>query len=411
MQIKKGKSSMNEVVVKRRAALTYGSATRKNRTIPCLTGARFVAALAVVLFHFGQFKPIPGIFFDYGRQAVSFFFILSGVVLTYTYRDAITSRNIAWSEFLNLRLARIVPVHVATWLISTALYLWFAWHPDQGRHPLAYWIMGLFCIQVYWPSMDNLFRWNGQAWSISCELFFYALFPLLLPPLARRLKSIGSVIVSMGVVYFLEVAFYLSASALLARLINPAHSFLGYPTYAETTTAALQVFPPIRLGEFVIGICLGLLMLRSEPLLRSPLKANLLLGFCAVAFVLLDRVPHLTLNPLLVGTEAYILFVPVLALTLVALTSGLTVLTPTLENRFVILLGEASYSLYLVHGFFVPGQHSTRLTYILSLAGSIVCSIVLYWLLERPARRIWRKVLGSGRALRVSPIPYSGAVG
>jgi peptidoglycan/LPS O-acetylase OafA/YrhL len=402
---------MDEVAVKPRAALTDGSAKRKNRTIPCLTGSRFVAALAVVLFHFGQFKPIPGIFFDYGRQAVSFFFILSGVVLTYTYRDAITSRTIAWTEFLNLRLARIVPVHVATWLIATLLYLCFAWHPDQGRHPFAYWIMGLFCVQVYWPSMDNLFRWNGQAWSISCELFFYSLFPLLLPPLVRRLKSIGSVIAAMGVVYFLEVAFYLAASAILAKLINPPHSFLGYQTYAETTTAALQVFPPIRLGEFVIGMCLGLLMLRPEPLLRSPLKANLLLGFCAVAFVLLDRVPHLTLNPLLVGTEAYILFVPVFALTLMALMSGLTVLTPLLDNRYAILLGEASYSLYLVHGFFLPGQPSTRLTYILSLVGSIVCSIVLYWFLERPARRIWRQVLGRGRALKVRPVPYSGVLG
>jgi peptidoglycan/LPS O-acetylase OafA/YrhL len=145
--------------------------------------------------------------------------------------------------------------------------------------------------------------------------------------------------------------------------------------------------------------------------LRSRLKANLLLGFCAVAFVLLDRVPHLTLNPLLVGTEVYILFIPVLALTLVALMSGLTVLTPLLENRLAILLGEASYSLYLVHGYFVPGQPSTRFAYTLSLAGSIASSIVLYWFLERPARRIWRKVLGSGRAWRVRPVPYSGAVG
>jgi peptidoglycan/LPS O-acetylase OafA/YrhL len=390
---------------------TDGAAKRKNRTLPCLTGARFGAALAVVLFHFGQFKPIPGIFFDYGRQAVSFFFILSGVVLTYTYRNAMSARTLAWSEFFNLRLSRIVPVHVVTWLIATLLYVWLAWHPDQGRHPLAYWIMGLFCVQVYWPSLDNLFRWNGQAWSISCELFFYALFPLLLLPLARRMKSIGSVIACGCGIYLLQVALYSCASAILAILISPAHSFLGYQTYAETTTAALQVFPPLRLGEFVIGMCIGLLLLRPEPLLRSSRKANLLLGFCTVALLLLDRVPHLTLNPFVVGSEAYLLFVPVLALTLVALVSGLTVLTPVLENRFAILLGEASYSLYLVHGFFVPGPHSGRLTYILSLAGSIVSSIILYWFLERPARRIWRQVLGGTRSSNVSPVPYSGAVG
>jgi len=80
-----------------------------------------------------------------------------------------------------------------------------------------------------------------------------------------------------------------------------------------------------------------------------------------------------------------------------------------LENRLAILLGEASYSLYLVHGFFIPGQHYTKLTYVLCLAGSITSSIILYWFLERPARRVWRQVLGSHRASKARPVAYQGA--
>ena len=159
-----------------------------------------------------------------------------------------------------------------------------------------------------------------------------------------------------------------------------------------------------------MGMCIGLLILRPKPLLRSSLGANLLLGFCAVALVVLQRVPHLILNPLVVGAETYLLFVPVLALTLVALVSGLTVITPLLENRVAILLGEASYSLYLVHAFFLPGQHFSKLTYVLCVVGSIVSSIVLYWFLERPARRIWRQMLGSHRSSNAKPVPYSGVV-
>jgi peptidoglycan/LPS O-acetylase OafA/YrhL len=399
---------MDAVALKERVAYLHGSAKRKNPTLPCLTGARFVAALLVVLFHFGWLTPIPGICFDYGRQAVSFFFILSGVVLAYTYRDAISLRTIRWPEFFNLRLSRIVPVHVATWLIATVLFVGFAWRPNQGSHPVAYWIMGLFCVQVYWPSADNLFRWNGQAWSISCELFFYAFFPLLLVPLARRLTSIGSVIAAASGIYLLQVALYLCASGVLAKLIGPGHSFLGYQTYSATTTAALLVFPPLRLGEFVIGMCIGLLILHPRPLIRSPLQANLLLGFCVLTLVALMRLPRL--SPLIDGLQDYLLFVPVLALTLVALVSGLTVMTPVLENRFAILLGEASYSLYLVHGFFLPGEHPSKLTYILCLVGSIIGSVILYWFLERPARRIWRQVLGDRRTTKARPAMHSGPV-
>ena len=107
------------------------------------------------------------------------------------------------------------------------------------------------------------------------------------------------------------------------------------------------------------------------------------------------------------GAQAYLLFIPVLALTLVALVSGLTILTPVLENRFAILLGEASYSLYLVHGFFMPGEHPTIIRYLWCVVGSIASSVLLYCFLERPARRIWRLVLGR-HAVKAKAVAVSG---
>ena len=165
---------------------TSSSRQQERKQLPCLTGARFVAALLVVIFHFGWLRPIPGIIFDFGQQAVSFFFILSGLVLAFTYCDTIETGKIGWGGFFNLRLARIVPLHVATWIIATLLYFHFGWHPYQGRHPFVSWILGLTCLQVFVPTENNLFRWNGQSWSISCELFFYVLFPFLLISMARE---------------------------------------------------------------------------------------------------------------------------------------------------------------------------------------------------------------------------------
>jgi peptidoglycan/LPS O-acetylase OafA/YrhL len=388
--------------------------TQDRKQLPCLTGARFVAALLVVLFHFGKLSPLPGIVFDWGQQAVSFFFILSGVVLAYTYEDAMRTGAVGWSGFANARLARIVPLHVATWLTATVLAVFFGWRSYQGDHPLISWCLGLFCLQVYVPTSSNLFRWNGQSWSVSCELFFYALFPLLLTFFARRLKSIRSIVATMIVVFAAQTALYFSASATLAKALSLRHPLVD-DRNAERLRDITLVFPPLRLGEFVIGICFGLLILRRGSAPRSRRSANLLLGFCAASIIALKTLPWARFGPVMTGAEQYLPYVPFLALIILALASGLTVLTPVLENKSAVLLGEASYSLYLVHGFLQPGSylhmlraavpvdgHAARpAEYALCVIGCIAGSVVSYLVLERPARKAWRQA--RRRTARVGP--------
>ena len=385
------------------------------RQLPCLTGARFVAALLVVLFHFGRLSPIPGFFFSWGQQAVSFFFILSGLVLTYSYYDAIRSRSVGWFGFMNLRMARIVPLHVATWLIATMLFLFFAWKPDQGQHPLATWTVGLLCLQVYWPSAENLFRWNGQAWSISCELSFYLVLPFILPPLARYLRSTRSLVAAMATAWVAQAAALFGAAGFFVYYMQFKHpSFVG-PLFAQRLRDVVLVFPPLRVGEFVVGMCLGLLILHRGTVLRSALSANLALGLgCAAAIALMKFPPWDRLGPIMSATREYLLFVPALALIILALASGKTLVTPLLENPFAILLGDASYALYLLHGFLEPDSYRTWLrggvpvngvvanpaVYILCVIGSILLSILFHLFLERPARRAWRRAAMDGEVRR-----------
>ena len=91
---------------------------------------------------------------------------------------------------------------------------------------------------------------------------------------------------------------------------------------------------------------------------------------------------------------------------LVALASGLTLLTPLLDSALFVFLGEVSYSLYLVHCFFFPGRHPNQITYVLCILGSIVSAILLYRFLERPARGIWRKFLSRHSPSDVEPIGH-----
>jgi len=367
--------------------------------LTCLTGVRFIAALAVVLFHFGVFAGIPGTAYWSGGQAVGFFFILSGIVLTHVYHDAVTSRTITWANFMNRRLARIFPMHVVAWLIATALHLWFGWISSTERHPVLSWFAGLFCVQVYWPSPGFIGRWNPPAWSVSCELFFYVLFPLLVPFLSHHLKSTKRIIAGIAGIYLCQVLLYLGIGRILSAIFSSGHTVLGYQSAAEMENTALLAFPPLRLGEFLIGVCLGLLIVRGQLRVQSAVKANLLLLSSVVVSVLLVWLPGS--GPLEAGVQKYLL-IPVFVLVLVALVSGTTVVTPLLENRLALLLGEASYSLYLIHSFFTPGPHASGLDLALSIVASIVSAIVLCLFVERPARRTWRRVFG-GRDAAVSP--------
>ena len=381
---------MSSVALPKTPARWPGDGQRNPQRLTCLTGVRFVAAMAVVLFHFGVVPVIPGTTMWGVGQAVGFFFILSGIVLTYAYHDAITTRTISRWNFMNRRLARIFPVHVLTWFIATVLHLWFGWISSTEAHPIISWVAGLFCVQVYWPSPGFIGRWNPPAWSISCELFFYALFPFLLPPMARLLKSARSIIVAMICIYLGQVFVSLVLSGIVDQIFRSGHAILGYHTATELENTAMLAFPPLRLSEFLIGVCIGLLILRREPrpLVGGPIKANLLLIVSVVGFILVMCVSPA--GPVEAGLQKHLL-IPVFALLLVAIVSGVTVVAPLLENRLAIVLGEASYSLYLIHSFFTPEPGSGRLQLIVRIAASVGCSVVLYRWFEQPARRIWRR--------------------
>lgn len=362
--------------------------------LPCLTGSRFVAAFLVVLFHFGWLHPFPWLLFQYGRAAVSFFFILSGIVLTHVYYQPVITGKIHWAGFFNLRLSRIIPLHVATWMVATVLHLYFGWWHYHENNPVLSWITGLLCVQVWFPTLDNLFRWNAQAWSISCELFFYALFPFILPLLARYLKSRTSIIVGAVGAYLLQLLLCFSTTCILEKLIEPGHSFLGYTSPGYATSEILLVFPPLRLGEFVVGMCIGLLLLDARPVVKSRVLANCLLGVCIVALILFMRLPWAAT---VTDTRTYLLVVPILGVLATVLVSGKTVITALLNHPLAILLGEASYALYLVHLFFLPPDNPTLLQYALCLVGTIVASLIFYFFLERPARDIWRRCFARSR--------------
>ena len=111
---------------------TSDSVSHGRRDLPSLTGLRFVAALMVFGFHSAGYGVTTTPWWhlpQFGFLGVAFFFVLSGVVLTWSTRPG-QSAGAFWQR----RFARVYPSHAVTAVIAIALYLWvMPPHKPSGR--------------------------------------------------------------------------------------------------------------------------------------------------------------------------------------------------------------------------------------------------------------------------------------
>src|SRR6059058_3042740 len=113
----------------------------RNAELSGLTGIRFYAALGVFLYHVPSFIPGmkafggSGVLFNLGDLGVSFFFVLSGFILTYNYanvfREGVPSAG--YKRFLWDRLTKIYPVHFLTLLIVLPIAIFSPQWPLDWR--------------------------------------------------------------------------------------------------------------------------------------------------------------------------------------------------------------------------------------------------------------------------------------
>ncbi len=304
-----------------------------------LTGLRFIAALQVLVFHCTGWVSWSGHSFAQniagsGYVAVSAFFVLSGFILTYAHgaRDAPLVRR----DFYANRFARIYPAYGFALAIMAPFFVHHTLRTDGAVVFLKGAIAVPTLVQAWVPSLAM--AWNPPAWSLSVEAFFYVLFPLVAPVLiaCRRSTAVS-----------LAVASY--ASCLLVPLVYLRLAPDG-PTPATHESMAfwlnvLRYNPAVRFPEFVIGILLGRWYLEGHVhhvLHRGAAFWSLLsLGALVVG---LERAPGLP-YPLVHNG----LFVPVIALFIATLAIGRGPVAAFLGTRPMVALGDASYSLYVLH--------------------------------------------------------------
>jgi peptidoglycan/LPS O-acetylase OafA/YrhL len=344
---------------------TVNDAARR-RQLPSLTGARFVAALAVVVYHLWRWDAwaVPGVVEHVVgglSVAVSFFFVLSGFVLAWSGLRDDGSLRLPATAFWRGRLRRLAPTFWLATVVAlpTALALLHRSGLEGTglvRAVVLDAALSLSFLQAFVPGHELAI--NPPAWSLSAEMFFSLLFPLLAPPLFR-LRA-GSAVVALVGLWLLSWL-----PGLLYLVLDPdGLSTAGIAVDHRAHAVVLDVLryhPLLRLPEFLAGIVAARLFLDGR---RVPTSSAVVAVVVVIAVLALGLPAPLVHNGLLV--PAFIVLV-------LALASMSPTMSPTMalstSSRWWQRLGDSSYALYLLH---VP---------------------LLYWIAGMSMRRLGRNVL------------------
>jgi peptidoglycan/LPS O-acetylase OafA/YrhL len=341
-----------------------------------LTSVRFVAAAMVVLFHIRDSLPaiVVNGAVEIGYVGVSFFFVLSGFILAYNHSASLPDR-----EFWKARLARIYPVYLVGLLLSLPFFAVLAVRGEVSWGAL---VAALLLVQAWVPGFALAL--NAPGWSLSDEAFFYAMFPAVM----HRLRGMTV----RGAVWSGAAAWIAGLAVPVVYLAVSGGRDIGAMDHGFSVQA-VKFGPPGRLGEFIAGMAAGVVFLRL-PRTSRPALTLAAAAVVAVLVSLASRIPYLVLHN---G-----LFAPAF----VALIFGLaTTDVPLLASRVFVRLGEASYSLYILHApiwmvvtAVEKRQHLLgRALPAVYLGLSLVISLLAYRYIEVPMRARLRSTGGAMR--------------
>lgn len=329
-----------------------------------LTGLRFIAALMVYLCHLNTdyFGVFVKEMFSQGFIGVSFFFILSGFILSYSYEDKLKNEVTSKRQFILLRLARIVPMH----LLLAMPFILLTIHLKNFDFSKT--LTNILLMQSWIPKEDYYFSLNGVSWSLSDELFFYLMFiPLIYTSITKKVITAISIITLLLTIYFLKII-----------QTEELNHWLYY------------IFPVSRLVEFICGMIIYACWKNSRQQ-----TADSLLFLISLLPLLIAIYYSNNINNSLRYSLYYLLPMVIFFTSCIYLRNG--VIHTILSSKTLELLGKSSFIFYLIHQpiilfcFKIFGHNPGPLYLIALLVIITIVSIILYKLVEEPLELMLRK--------------------
>lgn len=349
--------------------------THKNH-FNALTGIRAIAAIMIFVYHNRKYwkddiHPELFRFCNELHLGVPLFFVLSGFLIAKSYGTKPFENISNYKNYLLQRIMRIMPLY---WLLITLYYL----DSDFGNQKFS----ALHYLLLHGFSSSHSLEVIAQAWSLTVEMTFYFLAPLLLFLVDKRTKY--------GFYFVLFLFVGTLAIGNLWRVLN------GNPDnyFQPLEFVLMSTFS----GQSILFLA-GILYAKYESIITKHLlnkNATLIGGLSFI--VLIYGIGFFQVNRTDHGTnhwEGKMLFFTLLPTSIVLLFHGLihekTYLQKFLASKFMLLLGNASFAFYLIHISYV----NLKVKSFIFLPDRNFCllwllAILLYYFFEKPIYNWYR---------------------
>jgi len=283
-----------------------------------LTFTRFIAAISIVVFHFGKYSYLfnneyTSFIFRQANLGVSYFFILSGFVMIVAYGNR---ENVNFIEYIKNRLARIYPVY----FLAIFLMLSFSFFKNINFSDLFF---NLIMVQAWIP--NKALTINSPGWSLSVEMFFYICFPFLINRIYNQL--------SLKINLLWIVIFWLISQIIFHLIV---YEILQLSTYV---TSDIYYNPLLHFNQFLIGNLLGLFFIKKFKSHKKNYLIHIVIILTALILLLRFPIGFVFHNGLLA-----IIFIPIIFF--ISLTNDR--FTIFFSKKPFVFLGEISFGIYIL---------------------------------------------------------------
>lgn len=294
-----------------------------------------------------------GIFFrhayldiSWAELGVSMFFVLSGFLSIQFSNHTTPPSFVNNIRYMVKKAKKLYLLHIITMILTVVFIRTNAenicWECEAIQV-----VLNVFLIQSWIPYSDVNTSINGVAWFFSTLLFLYFIFPYIKKWLNNQERR---VIILIPVI------------AITLQYLLCAIAVFFWGENSRTYVWFMYCFPIFRLGDYIVGGCVGKLCERKNKrnydMSKRPFEEIVLLALTVCCLYLIKR---------LVNTESFVVsvlcnwttpYIPIATIWLLFFYSRQESLTKMMNNRILRFLGILSPYLFLIHYFIIRLNYS-----------------------------------------------------